>query len=689
MKHSPVDLDRLFHPLRVAVIGASETEGHPATGSWRRVRDWAGRMGAEAVPVNPKRSTVDGVDAFAAIGDVPGEIDVAVILIGDVATALEQVARSDAKFAIVFAAGFAETGDEGVERQAELESLIRDSGLRVLGPNTNMNLFETFREDLGGPAIALITQSGHQGRPVFQGQELGIRFSHWAPTGNEMDLDAADFVSYFAEQPATGAIAAYLEGFRDGPAFLRAAAAAAERSVPIVAVKVGRTEMGKSWAQSHTGHLAGTDAVTEAAFRQFGIARVDGLDELLDTSMLLARAQAPTADGVCVYSISGGTSAHMADLLTGAGINIPELSPTTQEALRQWIPDYLRTDNPVDSGGAPVGDERGRRILDALLADPAIGVLVVPIAGVFPPLSDRLVADLIAVAETTDKPVCVIWGSPAATEDAYRTHLLGSDVPVFRTSANCVTALRSYFDHHRFLARGQVEGPPSRDSAPVPGPTLNEVESKQLLEAYGVTVTRDVLAQDVATAVAAATEIGMPVVMKAASAQIAHKSDHGLVRIGIQDSSSVAATFRQFVDVVASVPSAELDGVLVAEQVIGGVETVVGLTDDEVFGPVVMFGMGGTAVEVYRDVSFRIPPFDRDEAHRMVRELRGSVLLTGHRGAPPTDLEAIVDVIMAVQRIAQDGEIIELDVNPLLALPDRAVALDAMARRAAPPGGQR
>jgi acyl-CoA synthetase (NDP forming) len=694
-RSDPPDLDLLFRPRAVAVIGASDTPDRPATVNWRRVRDWAARSGGAAIPVNPNRDAVDGIATYPSIVDVPGPVDVAVVLVNDVDGALRQVAEKRVGFVVVFAAGFAEVGADGARRQAELVRLLAGSGVRMLGPNTNMNMFEDFRDDLPGQAIALITQSGHQGRPVFQGQELGIRFSHWAPTGNEADLDAADFIRYFADLPDTGAIACYLEGFRDGPAFVRAATHAARRGVPIVAVKVGRTAIGRSWTQSHTGHLAGADDVTSAVLRQYGIVRVDGLDQLLDTAALFARAKRPPTPGVAVYSISGGTSAHLADLLTAAGVELPALTAGTQTALREWIPGYLRVDNPIDSGGHPVGDWRGRKILDAILADPNIGMLIVPITGAFPPMSDKFVADLVDLGASTDKPVCVIWGSPAGTEDAYRVGLLGSRLPVFRTFGNCVTAVRAFGDYHAFADRtaelpadGVAGVPSDRDADdpgathgwPVPGPVLTEVAAKRLLARYGVPVTRDVLCADAAEAVAAAG--AGPVVLKAVSPQIAHKSDLGLVRVGVRGAAAVRETVAGFERIVAARPGARYGGTLVCEQVTGGVEMVVGIATDAVFGPVVMVGVGGVAVEVYRDVTFRVPPFDRGEAHRMLRELRGFPLLTGHRGTPPADLDALVDAIMAVQRMAIDGVVVELDVNPLLARPDRAVALDALARAA-------
>jgi acyl-CoA synthetase (NDP forming) len=687
-----VDLDRFFHPRVVAVIGATDADGKPGTGMWRRIRDWSVAHGAVCHPVNPGRDSVDGVPAHASVLDIPDDIDLTVILTNDAMSALEPVLEKGSAFAVVFGAGFAEAGAEGEARQHDLEKLLAGSSVRLLGPNTNLNAFETFTAGLPGRAIALITQSGHQGRPIFQGQELGIRFSHWAPTGNEADLESADFIKYFADLPDTGAIAAYLEGFASGRTFQLAADHAARRGVPVVVVKVGRTEVGRSWAKSHTGHLTGSDDVVSAVMRQYGVVRVEGLDELLDTAAMFARTSPPRGDGVCVYSISGGTSAHMADMATAAGLRLPPLAAETQRALREWIPGYLRIDNPVDNGGHPTGDWRGRKILDALVADPGIDVLVVPITGAFPPMSDKLVADLIAVQETTDKPICVVWGSPSGTEDAYRVSLLGSRLPVFRTFRNCVTAMRAYLEHARFRTRYRSPWE-TVDLAPSPaapaarqvfgdaGGPLSERASKALLTAYGIPVTRDVPCATADEAVAAARELGHPVVVKIDSAAVAHKTEHGMVVVGVDSDEAVRATFADLSGRAGDlVGASHVDGVLVCEQRSGGVEAVVGISTDELFGPTVMVGIGGIAVEIYRDVAFRVPPFDREEARRMVGELTGLPLLTGHRGRPALDVEGLVDVVMKVQRMALDlPELRELDVNPLLVLEDGVVALDALA----------
>ena len=685
-----VDLRGFFAPQTVAVIGASDNPKRPNAAMTRKIVAWAEEHGATVHLVNPNRDTIDGRPCFTSVLDVPGDVDLAVILVRDAVDAYEAVLAKKARFAVIFSAGFAESGAAGAELQDRLEALVATADTRLLGPNTNLNAFESFTEGNPGRAVALITQSGHQGRPIFQAQDLGLRLSAWAPTGNEVDLEFADFARWFADQPEVGVIAAYIEGFKDGRTLMLAADHAAQQGVPVVVVKVGKTAEGASMAQSHTGHLTGRDGVTSAVFRQFGVIRVDGLDELQDTAMLLSRAAPPTTDGVCIYAISGGTGAHLADLASAGGLRIPDLTEATQTALREWIPGYLRVSNPVDCGGAPSADWRGRKILDALLADPNVGVLVCPITGALPTMSRPLAEDLVAAAATTDKPIVVIWGSPLTDDPAYVGVLVPSGLPVFRTFGNCVGAVKAYFDHHEFRARhASPFAKPVRSRSPAApladallansrsgtGP-LSEFESKGVLAAYGIPVTDDKLCHSPAEAVKAASALGYPVVMKACSADLAHKSDLGLVVVDIGSAAEVRRTYADLVERSPVVP----DGILVCPTAAPGVECAVGVSHDALFGPVVMFGLGGVLVEVLGDVSFRVPPFDRAEAGRMIREVKGFPLLTGVRGQAKADLKALVDVILKVQRLAVDhtDTIAELDINPLVVHPTGATALDAL-----------
>jgi acyl-CoA synthetase (NDP forming) len=699
-----VDLDTFLNPASVAVIGASEASRKPNAAMTLRIKQWADAHGASFFPVHPVYETVLGERCYASVNDVPGSIDLAVILTGQAVQSFAEVVARHAKFAVIFAAGFSEVGADGEELEARLADLVRDGDTHLLGPNTNLNAFSDFRTDLPGPSIALITQSGHQGRPVFQGQELGIAISHWAPTGNEVDLEFADFAQYFADQGGVGVVAAYIEGFKDGRSLMLAADHAARLRKPLVVVKVGRTDEGTAMAKAHTGHLTGADAVVSAVFRQFGVTRVDGLDELLDTAAAFARTKPPGGDGVGVYAISGGTGAHMADMAAAAGLRLPPLTDATQRALHDGlIPTYLRVSNPVDCGGPPVMTRAGRRIVELILADPNIDVLICPITGALETMSQPLARDLVDVAATTDKPVFVVWGSPVGTEPAYTDVLLGSRLPVFRTFGNCVGAVRAYLDYWGFVSRfrSPIADAPTEPRPAArrvrrvlgevpPGGTLSELASKRVVQAYGVKPSRDRLCVTAGDAVEAAETLGYPVVLKAASAALTHKSDLGLVAVGVGSAKEVRSRFS---DLMARAKRAvgrrgSVDGILVCEMIRGGVEMVVGIAQDPLFGPVVLCGLGGVFVEVLGDVSFRVPPFGRDEAAAMVRELRGFPLLEGVRGAKPADLEALLDVIMNVERLALDlagpaspDGIAELDINPLVVRPRGAVALDALVVR--------
>ena len=441
-----------------------------------------------------------------------------------------------------------------------------------------------------------------------------------------------------------------------------------------------------------------------AVFRQFGVTRVDGLDDLLEVSAALARtrpdapptwAKKQKQPGICVYAISGGTGAHMADMVAAAGLQIPDLTKKSQQALHDGlIPSYLRVSNPVDCGGPPVADSRGRKILDVILADDNVDIVVIPITGAVVTFSEPFTRDIIDVAQTSTKPVFVVWGAPAGTDDTYYKRLLDGGLPVFRTFDNCVDALVAYQDYWTFAARyrSPFDTAPTTPSPAAKrarqlladlesGEALSEWQSKQLLKAYGIKSSKDELVNSAAAAVRAANAIGFPVVMKISSPDLLHKSDAGLVKVGIDSAKQVRAAYDELLTKAKKADRhARIEGVLVSELVTGGVETLIGVSQDELFGPVVTVGLGGIFVEVFGDVTFRVPPFDEAEARRAILELKGYKLLQGVRGQKPADIDAFVDTIMKVQRLAMDlaGDVRELDINPLVVRPRGAVALDAL-----------
>jgi acyl-CoA synthetase (NDP forming) len=685
--HQPTDLARFFTPRTVAVVGASDTAERQATTYWRMLSRWGAEHGATVWPVNPNRDAVDGVPCVADLASVPAPadgLDVVAVLVADPVPTVRSAVALGARFVVVFSAGWAETGPEGAARQHDLATLVTGTSTRLIGPNTNLNAFEAFRTDLPGPSIAIVSQSGHQGRPLFLAQRNGVAVSHWAPTGNEADLDAADFIGWFAHQPGIGAVAAYLEGVADGDRFREAAEACLAATTPLAVVKVGRTDAGARSAASHTGKLTGADVVFDSVCARHGVERVEELDELADVATLLARhPDPPRSDGIAIYSISGGTGAHVADLAVARGGRLATFSATTRARLRDLIPDILQVDNPVDCGGPPVGDERGRPILDTLVADPDVGVLVVVVTGPFPPLSDRLAADVAAVAADAAIPVVVVWGSPVGDEPAYRETLLGSPrLVTVRRVGNALTAISSW---HRFhLARASHRERPLPDAtgvAPPPVGVLAEPTAKALATAVGVRVTRDVEIGTASEAEGAAEQVGGVAVLKVVDPALPHRSDLGLVVAGVTPDAAAAVAADLFDRARSAGGTAST--VLVCEQVAiaDGVEMVVGMAVDPTFGPVVTVGAGGVLVELLDDVATLVTPFDAQDVHEALGGLRTAPLLHGHRGSTPLAVDALVDVVLAVQRLALDPAIglRELDLNPVLVTATDAIALDALA----------
>jgi acyl-CoA synthetase (NDP forming) len=395
-------------------------------------------------------------------------------------------------------------------------------------------------------------------------------------------------------------------------------------------------------------------------------------------------------------------------MLAHAGLRLPDLTKATQTTLHDGlIPAYLRVSNPVDCGGPPVADKRGRAIIDAILADKNVDIVIVPITGAVAMFSDPLTRDVIAAAKTTSKPIFVIWGAPSGTDDTYYHRLLDGGLPTFRTFSNCVAAVRAYVDYWTFAARYKS---PFKDAPTTPSPAakkaralldglqpgeaLSEARSKDLLRLYGIRTSRDELCTSAADAARAAKQIGFPVVLKVSSPDLLHKSDAGLVRVGVESAKEVRAAYDELLARAKKAgqkagKKARIEGVLVCEMVTGGVEMLVGVSHDELFGPVLTVGTGGIFTEVFGDVTFRVPPFDAAEAQRALQELTGSKLLAGLRGAKPADVPALVDAIMRVQRLALElaGDVRELDINPLVVSPSSkrsrgAVALDALVVRA-------
>lgn len=677
--HGSASLDRFFRPGTLVVVGA--TESRPGLASiTAQVMARADAMGARFIPVNPKATTVLGRHAVAALTEIDGPIDVLVILTSDPQSIVTSAAGMDIGFVVVFANGFSELGTQaGIQRERDLADAVAAIGARLIGPNTNANSLRVL-DDRPPPRLAMVFQSGHQGAPIAQSQELGVALSYWAPTGNEADLEVADFIEYFAADPHTRAICGYVEGFKSGARLRDAAIAAIEHDTPLVLVKVGRSEAGRSMVVSHTGHLAGADEIYDAFFEQYGINRVDDLDELLEVSVALCRSPVPTADGVAVISISGGTAAHLADLAVASGLHLPELGEATQVELHSLIPAEFRVSNPVDTGGQNMAGGNGARLIDAVQDDPRVGVVMFPITGTAPGLTEVIGESLLQARRDPSTAVFVIWSGPTTTNPVHQ-QLWDAGFPVFRNFRNAIRAAHALLAHpsrnpelheQARLARALPTLSPS--NAGEDAVVLDEAASTDWLGQRGIRFARRQRVATADDAVSAAERLGYPVVVKGLG--VAHKSDAGLVVLGLTDVTSVRAAAA---DLLGRPGVAEL---FVAEQISGGIEMLVGITLDPLLGPVLVVGAGGVAAEALDDVSRSVLPLTRTRAERMVAGLRVARLLDGWRGRPAVATAALVDTIMRLAELATTEPIVELDINPLLVRADGVVGLDALVRLA-------
>lgn len=699
MVQQRTDLEEFFNPTAVALVGSVNRNAKPD----RLRAHYAERWGDRWYLVNAKGGSVGDIPIYEHVTDIPASVELAVVNVGTryVLKTVEECGEHGVKYVLIFTAGFSEVGAAGAAIERQVGEMARKYSMRVFGPNTNTNAFEVLPEPTKkrGGRIGLVTQSGHQGRPLVQGTEFGVAFSRWIPTGNELDLEAADFIEYFAHDDETSVIAGYFEGFRDPPKLRRALEAANSARKPFVALKVGSTEAGTRMASSHTGHLAGSDAVVSGLFDQYGVVRVRDLDELLETAALFAKLPAGTGPNACLYSISGGSGALMAEVAESHGVPVPTLSDATREALRTMIPDYLTVANPVDNGAQflvtnPIEDRR--RVFDIICADENVDFVVVGLTGALGRLTDRFAADIAEFIDELSKPVVVTWNSFKTDEAGFRT-LVDAGVPLFRSFRNCFAALNAFAGYERaathFRPRRAMRArldPALRDeideTVGISGDdrtVLGTELAGRLLESFGIPLAGDALTTSAAAAVRAADSFGYPVVMKVASPDVAHKSDAGLVRLDVGSPRQVREVYRELTErAQALVPTPRIEGIQVQQQLTDGAEMIVGLSRDPVFGQVLLVGTGGVFAEVLRDVAVRPLPVDRRDVEEMVASLRGAALLAGARGRPRADTKALVDIALAVAKLATacGDRLAELDLNPVV-VRERgagAVAVDSL-----------
>lgn len=694
-------IHRMLNPGSIAVVGATS---RPQYGGRFLQAALRASDRVKVYPVNPRYEELMGMRCYQSLAELPESPDLVGIIVpyDRVMGTLEECVVKGAGSAIVISAGFAERGTQDRrDLQREIGDLARQSGLRVSGPNclglANVKAdiwacsSSLGTQALPGP-IALVSQSGATAFGPFltRAMDRGIGYSYVISTGNEADLESSDFIRYLVDDAQTRVIACFIEGFKDGRKFLEVSRLAQERGKPIVMFKVGRSDLGSRAAGSHTAALTGSDAVHEGIFRQYGVIRVEDYDALLEVSQLLAFSPAPEVDGVSIVSHSGGICSLTADKCGQAGLCLPDLREETQAELNGVLKGFGWAANPSDVTNL-ANSESFPRIMELMITEPGVGAFVVASA-----MGDGQARQVIELRDKShDKAIAFLWtGSQSATEGL--NLLQEANVPVFYQPEGLARGLKGMLDYYRQRRTLQQDGPvhavavsaerneEQRAFLSVARGAVTEHEAKGLLSCWGIPVTRERRAVTWEETFAAADEIGYPVVLKIESPDILHKTDAGLVWLGILDEDEL----RRAYDTVTSTsqsrfPEASITGVLVQEMVEGGTEVIVGVSRDPHFGPVLMFGMGGIFVEVYNDVALRACPISRRDALEMVQEVKGARLLGGYRGRPPADIDALVDVFLRTSQMATDLEdvLTELDINPLTVLAEgKGVrALDALA----------
>lgn len=688
------ELAAMFAPTSVAVVGATDREGAVGRAILENlINDFGGRI----VPVNPTRDSVLGLDCVETLDDA-GDIDVVVVVVPADA-ALETVERAgelEIEHLIVISAGFEEAGAEGARRADRLARLAKTYDLTIVGPNslgvmsTSSGFNATFAHLMADPGpISFMSQSGAFVTAVLDwAKDQDIGFRHIVSLGNKVDVDEAALLESWSDDPETDVIIGYLESVPRGRVFMETARTVSDET-PVVLVKAGRTDAGAQAASSHTGAMAGSDRVVEAAFAQAGIVRAGSASDLFDAAQVLAGLPVPEGPGLGIVSNAGGPAVLATDAAADAGLELAEFESETLERLTELLPSAADPYNPVDIlGDADI--ERFRAALETVTEDEnvdAVLVLSAPLA-----LLDYgdLGEELASIQTERDIPmVTCLMGGREQTERAVE-HLRTRSIPNYFDPARAVDALGALetyrrrqatppgepvkLDVDRDLADDVLKAAHRRDRS------MLGLEALELLEAYGVAVPEGALVDDPQRATELAKALPSDrVVLKIVSPDVSHKSDVGGVRIGVSP-DDVGDTYEDIITRVRNYRSdASILGVYVQEQLdlSDAVEVIVGANRDPQFGPVVLFGLGGIFVEILEDVTLRVAPVDREGARDMLDAIDAAAVLRGARGRPPIDRDALVEAIVAISQLMMDyPEVLELDINPLIATPEGAYAID-------------
>jgi acetyltransferase len=696
--HPSTDLKYFLSPRSIAIIGASENfasiSGKPL--HFLLEHEYKGKI----FPVNPKYDNLGGLACYKSVLDIPYPIDLALLAVNfrQVLTTLKQCVEKKVKFATIFASGFAESGEEGRIVQQQIAELAKESGMRICGPNCQGSVslkdhaIGGFSASLGvkplivGP-IGYVTQSGALGYSIFSlAQEAGVGFSYVASTGNEVDLHTLDFIEFILEDADTKMIICYLEGIKDGRQFARLADRALELGKPIVALKAGRSEVGKKAASSHTASLTGSDAVCDAFFRQKGIIRAHDIEDMIDIAALMQKIPAlPEGKGIGLITTSGGGGILMADEASQMKLDIPELDEETKRIIMEVIPPYGSALNPVDVTAQVINKaDDFLKVLQVIIAHPEIHALVIVITQITGDQGRQMAGDIVRISKITQKPITVAWTTGDILVADHLKILSEGGMQYYKSPVRAVKAMGALMRYSAFrkeilsrtrmdsnvIRKGTIHDSAISFLAPKPR-NLTEHEGKKLLALYGIPVTREEIASSEKQALRIAETIGYPVALKINSPDILHKTDAGGLKLNIHDNEELLAAYHEIlVNSRNYNPKAQLNGILVQEMISGGIEVIIGMNNQPPFGPTVIFGLGGIFVEILQDISMRVAPISFEDAMEMIQEIKGFKILTGARGQVKADIHAIADTLVKLSYMALDLEdqISEMDLNPVLVM---------------------
>lgn len=681
----------LLAPRSIALIGASQDP----TRIGGRPLEYLKRYGyrGDVYPINPKYVQIDGWRCYPAITDVREPIDLAIVAVGRamVFNVLKQCAQAGVKAAVVFTAGFAESGEDGKRQQAAFRMLAERSGMRIVGPNcqglgnlrtgsmaTFSTAFATDRLRVG--ASAIVSQSGAVAAMLYNiAKSLGRGAGYWVSTGNEADVTAPEVVDAMLDDEQIRVIQLYLEDIKDGCFLVDVAEKALALGKPMLAVKSGRTEEGRRAASSHTGALAADDVVVDAILRRHGVVRLEDVNELGLVAQLFELDKPPGGGRVAILTNSGGLGVMMVDRCKQAGLEMAALSPQTRGQLDELLPEFASHSNPIDVTAQLLNDrDLLYKALPILLDDAGVDIVLLSLGTVGKGYDIPRLVSAAADAQRAGAGVVVVtWvGSTPEAIPEFTAH----NVPVFEDPGLCAKAVAHYVDYHRRRleaarsgARGVRRGfTRARRGQDVQDGTLSAHQAARLLGEIDLPMCRGSLAQSGREAGDLADALGYPVAMKVSAAALPHKTEAGGVALDLGDRQSVAAAYEQIMDRCSrEVARDQIEGVLVQEMVSGpGFEISLGLKRTDTFGPVLMVASGGIYVEVLRDFQLVVPPVTPEAATEAVLSLRMAPILSGVRGQPPLDVEELVDMMVRFSAFAFDAEwVAEADLNPVIVLP--------------------